>query len=84
MARVIDNLEVDRLRRRILLKRRKRGKGKLLIARGDQRGARRNGGVSRWGGAVIGGGEAAGEGMFTKPTAHEISLDHDGALVGHH
>ena len=77
-------MEADRLRRRILLKRRKRGKGKLLIARGDQRGARRNGRVSLWGGAVIGGGEAAGEGMFTKPTAHEISLDHDGASVGHH
>ena len=77
-------MEVDRLRRRILLKRRKRGKGKLLIARGDQRGPRRNGGVSRWGGAVIGGGEATGEGMFTKPTAHEISLNHDGALVCHH
>ena len=77
-------MEVDRLRRRILLKRRKRGKGKLLIARGDQRGTRRIGRVSRWGGAVIGGGEAAGEGMFTKPTDHEISLDHDGALICHH
>ena len=84
MARVIVNLEVDRLRRRILLKRRKRGKGKLLIARDDRQGARRNGRVSRWGGAVIGGGEAAGEGMFTKPTAHETSLDRDGALVCHH
>ena len=83
MPRVIVNLEVDRLRRRILLKRRKRGKGKLVIARDDQRGARRNGRVSRWGGAVIGG-EAAGEGMFTEPTAFEISLDHDGALVCHH
>ena len=64
-----------------MLKRRKIGRGKLLIARGDQRGARRNGRVGRWGGAVIGVDEAAGEGMFTKPTAHEISLDHDSALV---
>ena len=30
---------------------------------------------------VIGGGEAAGEGMFTKPTHHELLLDHDGASV---
>ena len=84
MARVIVNLEVDRLWRMILLKRRKRGKGKLLIARGDQQGARHNSRVSRWGGVVIGSGEAAGEGMFTKPTAYEISLDHDGALVCHY
>ena len=34
MARVIDNLEVDRLRQRILLKRRKRDKGKLLKFQG--------------------------------------------------
>ena len=77
-------MEVDRLQWRILLKRGKRGRGKLLIARGGQRGARRNGRVGRWGDAVIGGDEAAGEGMFTKPTAHKISLDHDGALVCHH
>ena len=32
---------------------------------------------------MIGGGEAAGEGMFAEPTAHFISLDHDGALVYH-
>lgn len=38
--------------------------------------------IGRWGGAVIGGGKAAGEVMFTQPTLHEISLDHDGALVG--
>ena len=36
------------------------------VARGCKRGARRNGRVGRWGGAVIGGGEAAWEGMFTK------------------
>ena len=30
---------------------------------------------------VIGGGEAAGEGIFTKPTHHELLLDHDGASV---
>ena len=75
---------VDRLQRRILLKRRERGKGKQLrFARGGQWGARRNCRVGRWGGPVIGGGEAAGAGMFTKPIAHEISLDHDGALVYH-
>ena len=40
MSRVIENLEVDRLRRWILLKKTKRGKGKLLklqeVASGEQ------------------------------------------------
>ena len=84
MARVIDNLEVDRLRRRVLLKRGKRGKGKLLKLQGMASGEQCvmlgwAGGV----GAAIGGGEATGEDIFTKPTAHEISLEHDSCLVSH-
>ena len=50
MARAIDNLEVDRPQRKILQKRRKRGKGKLLKLQGMA--SREQGLMAGWAGGV--------------------------------
>ena len=65
----------------MLLKSRKRGKGKLLEPQGVVgEGCRGGGRMSRGGGAVIG----SEEGKLTKLTLHEIPLVYDGTLVSHH
>ena len=59
----------------------KRQREAAKAARGGRGGARGSGRMSRWG---VTGNKDRREGMFIKPTLHEISLDYESALACHH